>query len=116
MVSYELSLSCVKITLLPVMLPLGIRGTYQGLTATVLKQGTNQMIRFFVFTTMKSWVQGDDPNKDIGSIWTFCIGGIAGAASVFGNTPIDVVKTRMQVYEAVLCVPFADGFISLSLT
>ena len=25
------------------------------------------------------------------------IGGLAGAASVFGNTPIDVVKTRMQV-------------------
>ena len=85
-------------------LPLGIRGTYQGLTATVLKQGTNQMIRFFVFTTMKTWVQGDDLNKDIGSLWTFCIGGIAGAASVFGNTPVDVVKTRMQVKEAVLYI------------
>ena len=27
-------------------------------------------------------------------------GAIAGAASVFGNTPIDVVKTRMQGLEA----------------
>ena len=25
------------------------------------------------------------------------IGGVAGAASVFGNTPVDVIKTRMQV-------------------
>lgn len=29
---------------------------------------------------------------------TFLIGGVAGAASVFGNTPVDVVKTRMQVH------------------
>lgn len=27
-------------------------------------------------------------------------GGLAGAVSVFGNTPIDVVKTRMQGLEA----------------
>ncbi|XP_062517892.1 tricarboxylate transport protein, mitochondrial-like isoform X2 [Corticium candelabrum] len=78
----------------------GLAGTYQGLTATVLKQGTNQMIRFFVFTTLRNWVQGDDPSKDIGSVKTFCIGGVAGAASVFGNTPIDVVKTRMQGLDA----------------
>ena len=32
------------------------------------------------------------------------IGGVAGAASVFGNTPIDVVKTRMQVrYNELAC-------------
>ena len=70
---------------------------YKGLTATVIKQGTNQMIRFFVYTNLKSHLQGGDPSKDIGSIRTFIIGGIAGAASVFGNTPVDVVKTRMQV-------------------
>lgn len=55
------------------------------------------MIRFFVYTNLKSYLQGGDPSKDIGSIKTFIIGGIAGAASVFGNTPVDVVKTRMQV-------------------
>ena len=75
----------------------GLGGVYKGLTATVIKQGTNQMIRFFVYTNLKSYLQGGDPSKDIGSIRTFIIGGIAGAASVFGNTPVDVVKTRMQV-------------------
>lgn len=78
----------------------GLGGVYKGLTATVIKQGTNQMIRFFVYTNLKSYLQGGDPSKDIGSIRTFCIGGIAGAASVFGNTPVDVVKTRMQGLEA----------------
>ena len=78
---------------------LGLSGVYQGLTATVIKQGTNQMIRFFVYSNLKSWLQDGDPSKDIGSIKTFCIGGVAGAASVFGNTPVDVVKTRMQVTQ-----------------
>ena len=35
---------------------------------------------------------------------TFLIGGIAGAASVFGNTPVDVVKTRMQVCSIYITV------------
>jgi solute carrier family 25 citrate transporter 1 len=75
----------------------GFFGVYKGLTATVIKQGTNQMIRYFVYSNLKSWLQDGDPKKDIGSVRTFIIGGIAGAASVFGNTPVDVVKTRMQV-------------------
>jgi hypothetical protein len=63
----------------------------------MLKQGTNQMIRFFVYSNLKSWLQEGDNSKDIGAVRTFLIGGVAGAASVFGNTPVDVVKTRMQV-------------------
>lgn len=78
----------------------GLRGTYQGLTATIIKQGSNQAIRFFVYTNLKRHLQGGDNSKDIGNIRTFFIGGIAGAASVFGNTPVDVVKTRMQGLEA----------------
>lgn len=36
----------------------GIRGTYQGLTATVLKQGSNQAIRFYVMTALRNWYKG----------------------------------------------------------
>lgn len=36
----------------------GLRGTYQGLTATVLKQGSNQAIRFYVMTSLKNWYKG----------------------------------------------------------
>ena len=78
----------------------GIRGTYQGLTPTIIKQGSNQAIRFFVYLNLKSYFQGGDKTKNIGNIRTFICGGIAGAASVFGNTPVDVVKTRMQGLEA----------------
>ena len=87
---------------MPVLNFPGLTGIYKGLTATVLKQGTNQMIRFFVYSNLKNWLQDGDPSVDIGSVRTFIIGGIAGAASVFGNTPVDVVKTRMQVSEIVV--------------
>lgn len=78
----------------------GFRGTYQGLTATIIKQGSNQAIRFFVMETLKDWYRGGDPNKPVNKLVVGGFGAIAGAASVFGNTPVDVVKTRMQGLDA----------------
>lgn len=40
---------------------------------------------------------GDDPTREMHPLVTAIFGATAGAASVFGNTPLDVVKTRMQV-------------------
>jgi len=82
------------------LLLLGIRGTYQGLTATIIKQGSNQAIRFYVMETCKDWYRGGDPTKPVPKMAVGLFGAVAGAASVFGNTPVDVVKTRMQVKQS----------------
>lgn len=47
-------------------------------------------------------------------IVTAMFGATAGAASVFGNTPLDVVKTRMQVgTELFNCIDAAHHFKDL---
>lgn len=73
---------------------------YQGVTATILKQGTNQAIRFYVMETCKDKYRKGDPTVAVPKPMVGLFGAVAGAASVFGNTPIDVVKTRMQGLEA----------------
>lgn len=78
----------------------GFRGIYQGVTPTLLKQGSNQAIRFFVFESLKEWHRGRDPNGNINKSIMPLFGAIAGATSVLFNTPIDVAKTRMQGLEA----------------
>jgi len=84
----------------------GFSGVYKGLTPTILKQGSNQMIRFPVYYYLKTMIVGN-PIDDFtvngavkGNIQAMSVGGIAGAASVLGNTPIDVIKTKMQGFES----------------
>lgn len=47
--------------------------------------------------TLKEWYRGGEKNVAIPKLVVGTFGACAGAVSVFGNTPIDVVKTRMQV-------------------
>lgn len=79
----------------------GLAGTYKGWTSTVLKQSTNQAMRFLVYNSMRPYIASatEDPS-DLPWYKTMVCGGVAGAVSVFGNTPIDVIKTRMQGLEA----------------
>jgi solute carrier family 25 citrate transporter 1 len=78
----------------------GIGGLYKGVTATILKQGSNQAIRFYVFGEYTKLVVGDQPNARL-LWWQSMIGGVvAGAASVMGNNPFDVIKTNMQGLES----------------
>ncbi|XP_039968423.1 putative tricarboxylate transport protein, mitochondrial [Bactrocera neohumeralis] len=78
----------------------GLGGVYKGLTPTILKQGSNQAIRFFVMESLKDLYKRGDHEKTVPKLVVGAFGAIAGAASVFGNTPLDVVKTRMQGLEA----------------
>lgn len=78
----------------------GIRGVYQGVVPTILKQGSNQAIRFFVMESLKNWYREGDPKKPVPVYIVGAFGAFAGACSVFGNTPIDVIKTRLQGLEA----------------
>ena len=79
----------------------GLGGVYKGLTATILKQSSNQAIRWVVFLNVKQWFAGPggDVNK-LGVAHTMAASVAAGVASVYGNTPVDVIKTRMQGLEA----------------
>jgi len=78
----------------------GLSGTYKGITPTIMKQGSNQAIRFYVMETLKDWYRDGDPAKKVPKLVVGLFGGVAGAASVLGNTPLDVVKTRMQSLDA----------------
>ncbi|XKL64842.1 hypothetical protein PGB90_004928 [Kerria lacca] len=78
----------------------GFRGVYQGLTPTIMKQGTNQAMRFYVMETLKDWYRKGNPDAPVPKLTVGAFGAVAGAVSVFGNTPLDVVKTRMQGLEA----------------
>lgn len=78
----------------------GIMGCYRGLTATMMKQGSNQAIRFYVMETLKDKYRGGDSSVHVPKLLVGLMGGFAGACSVMGNTPLDVVKTRMQGLEA----------------
>lgn len=74
----------------------GFSGIYKGLGPTVLRQGSNQGIRFLVYDDSKKFLVQHLPYTPA----MFLAGGIAGAASVMGNNPIDVVKTNMQGLDA----------------
>lgn len=83
----------------------GLAGTYKGLMPTILKQGSNQAIRFVSFYKLKEIMLGDhtkdfDRSTVLGFAQSLVAGALAGAASVIGNTPIDVIKTKMQGLEA----------------
>ena len=86
--------SCLFI---PLILFSGMHGVYQGLVPTILKQGSNQAMRFFVMESCKNWYRDGDPNVKVPTLVVGAFGALAGAVSVYGNTPIDVIKTRLQV-------------------
>ena len=74
-----------------------MKGLYRGYVATLIKQSSNQGVRFVVF---------EDTQKKLSQYikWKVMVdviaGGFAGFCSVMANNPVDVVKTNMQGLEA----------------
>ena len=50
--------------------------------------------------SLKDWYREGDSKKHVPKLLVGLFGGFAGACSVLGNTPLDVVKTRMQSLDA----------------
>ena len=76
----------------------GIAGVYSGVLATVIKQSSNQGLRFFWYSEYKRMVTNDE---EILTPMMALIGGMtAGVFSAFCNQPADVIKTRMQGVRA----------------
>ncbi len=72
----------------------GIKGIYQGVFATMLKQGSNQGLRFMFFNKYKE--QMALAGVAISPLVSLAGGMLAGCFSTLLNNPIDVVKTRLQ--------------------
>lgn len=65
----------------------------------MLRQGTNQAIRFYLICTQKKLYTANDETLYIPTAMIGIFGIIAGAASVMSNMSFDVIKTRMQAIE-----------------
>lgn len=73
----------------------GFGGVYRGPLPTVMKQGSNQAIRFVVYEKFRKIIEDVAPSVPF-SLKTAIAGALAGATSVIANNPIDVVKSKMQ--------------------
>lgn len=91
----------------------GFKGIYNGLYPSVIKQSSNQGIRFFVMETLKNYYRGGDPNVPVPKLVVGLFGAFAGFCSVMGNNPVDVVKTRMQSLDHAKYKNMFDCFIKI---
>lgn len=61
---------------------LGVGGIYKGVTATIMKQGSNQAIRFFVMESLKDLYKGKDKSKPVPKWLVGIFGAVAGKFNV----------------------------------
>jgi len=78
----------------------GPGGLYRGLTPTIMKQATNQAVRFPTQFFFMQWMTGGDKAQAANPLYNGAAGAVAGAVSVILTMPQDTVKTRMQGEEA----------------
>ena len=77
----------------------GAHGIYQGVTATVLKLGVDQMIKFVIMDLLKDFYKSQNDTKEVPLPILAMTGVTAASVAVFMSTPLDVVKTRMQSFQ-----------------
>lgn len=75
----------------------GPAGIYKGYSATLVKQSSNQGVRFVVYTDSSKVLQNYISVKVLCDL---VAGGFAGFCSVMANNPVDVIKTRLQGVDA----------------
>ncbi|KAK7757584.1 hypothetical protein SLS62_000599 [Diatrype stigma] len=80
----------------------GVRGFFQGLVPTAMRQSANSAVRFGSYTSLRQLAESSytAPGEKLGAVATFGIGSVAGAITVFSTQPLDTIKTRMQSPEA----------------
>jgi solute carrier family 25 citrate transporter 1 len=78
----------------------GPMGIYRGVVPTILKQSTNQAVRFPVQSFFMGVLVGDDKVKRANPLYNGFAGALAGGVSVLVTMPQDTVKTRMQGEDA----------------
>eukprot|EP00953_Heterococcus_sp_UTEX-ZZ885_P024455 13375-Heterococcus_DN1.PRE.1 len=74
----------------------GLGGLYRGLVPTIMKQGTNQMVRFPFHMFYLNMISSGDEVKKGNPLYSGLAGAMAGASSVVITMPQDTVKSRMQ--------------------
>jgi solute carrier family 25 citrate transporter 1 len=85
----------------------GIKGFYRGLGPTILKQSTNQGMRFMLYNEIKKLLNS---HNITGTTSSGLAGMGAGIISTVINNPIDVIKTRMQGSDAKQYTGIIDCF------
>ncbi len=85
----------------------GLGGMYKGVVPTVLKQSTNQGVRFVVFEESQKRLNTFIKYKILCDLLA---GGFAGFCSVMFNNPIDVIKTNLQGLDAAKYGGFVGAF------
>lgn len=88
----------------------GPAGLYRGYLATLMKQSTNQGVRFVVFEDTQKFLSEYIKTKVLCDL---VAGGFAGFCSTMFNNPVDVVKTKMQGVDAAKYKGFGDCFMSI---
>lgn len=72
---------------------------YKGVSATIMKQGSNQAIRFFVMESLRDWYKGGDRDKHVPKYIVGLFGGIAGKYMTIYLTTVTAYSTYLICWK-----------------